>query len=86
MTTEGADRDEEPVLKPDSYEQRLRVRLKGVVVIVFLTLISILTLADTFGVGIASQFIFGALLGSTLLVLGVEGAHFMEQLLKVFRK
>lgn len=62
----------------DALETRLRRRLAAITGVTFLGLLVVLTLADTFGQASglhANEFIFGALLGGLLLVLGVEGGR-----------
>lgn len=71
--------DERPVVQPptDPLEEILRRRLRVIAGFVFLILVTILTLADTFGRAAdlhVSEFIFGSILGALLLIAGVEGA------------
>lgn len=71
--------DDRPTGQPpsDPVEERLRRRLRVIAAIVFLILVAVLALADTFGRSAdlhVSEFVFGSLLGALLLVLGVEGA------------
>jgi hypothetical protein len=71
--------DERPAvhIPTDPLEERLRRRLRIIAGGVFLALIVVLALVDTFGrpAGLqVSEVIFGSLLGALLLILGVEGA------------
>lgn len=73
--------DERPVdPKADPLEQALRRRVRYVAAFVFLALIVILALADTFGHDAdlhVNEFVFGSIVGAFLLVAGVEaGARF----------
>lgn len=60
----------------DPLETSLRRRLRIISFGTFLVLLVVIVLADQFGraAGLhANEFVFGALLGSVLLILGVEG-------------
>lgn len=73
--------DERAVEPPDPDEKRLRRNLRYIGGVVFLVLISILALADTFGRSAnihANEFIVGSLVGAFLLIVAVEGAALLS--------
>lgn len=71
MARDGQSLDSPP---PDPLEERLRRRLRLVAGVTFLGLVTILTLADAFGVSNhVNEFVFGSILGAFLTVAGISG-------------
>lgn len=64
---------------PADREPLLRARLNALAIVVIIVLVGFVTVADTLGFGHGSEFIFGSLIGTLAVLLGVQLPAFLRR-------